>query len=164
MTKQSRLSRRRTRQPRAAALVAVLAVALAVPLAGCGGSGGGDQLAIKQTLQQFLAAIGRGDGSTACSHVTPAGQQALATQIAAITKSDRVVSCQLIITELGRLLPAPVRIGLAHARIDRVTVNGKTASVKDSDIHATQGDLSAFLQGSPATRLQKIAGVWLITT
>ena len=146
----------------ARALTAVASTALLMFLAGCGGGGGQDQ-AVKQAVTQFLSAVGRGDGAAACKHVTPAGQRALANQIAAATKSTRTVSCQLIITEIGKLLPADVKTGLQNARISKVTVSGDTASVRDQDIHAAKGNLQPFLQGGPSTKLQRVGGVWMVT-
>ena len=144
-------------------LFAAASIAALACLPGCGGGGSGQDQAVKQAVQQFLSAVGRGDGAAACKHVTPSGQQALANQIAAATKSTRTVSCQLIITEIGKLLPAEVKTGLQNAQVSKVTVNGASASVRDQDIHAARGNLQPFLQGGPSTKLQRVGGVWMVT-
>lgn len=139
-----------------------VALAIGFGMAGCGGSG--DEGAVKQSLQHFLAAIGRGDGAAACALVTPAGQQALAAQIAKITSATHTVSCQVILTQIAKLLPPAVKQGLQAARVQKVTISGSTATVRSQDIKASQGTLSAFLQGGAPTKLQKVGGVWKVTS
>lgn len=156
--------RQRTGTARRFSCVTLSAVALALGAVGCGGSGSSSDQAVKQTMQRFLAAVGRGDGQTACTLVTPAGQQALAAQIATITHSTKQVSCQVILTEIAKLLPAAVKLGLQNAQVQKVTVTGNTASVRSKDIRATKGNLNAFLSGSAPTKLQKVGGVWKVTS
>lgn len=142
----------------------LLAVALAV--AGCGGTG--DDQAVKRTMQRFLAAVGRGDGRTACALLTPSGQAALATlasQIApALTSAPHTASCQLILTAIGSRLKPATKQGLESAQVQKVTVKGNTASVLSSDIRATKGNLSSFLAGSAPTKLVKVGGTWKVTS
>jgi hypothetical protein len=140
---------------------ASIALALALGASGCGGSG--DDAAVKQTVQRFLGDIGRGDGKAACALVTPAGQAALAAQIATLTHATHTVSCQLIITQIARLLPPAAKQGLASVQVRKVTIKGNTATVVSSDIHATKGDASAYLSGGAATKLVKVGGAWEIT-
>lgn len=146
-------------QRRVCASLIVLAVALGA--AGCGGSG--DDQAVKQTMQNFLGAIGRGDGKAACALVTPSGQAALAAQIAALTHATHTVSCQLILTEIAKLLPPAAKQGLESVQVRKVTVKGSTASVLSRDVHATKGNVSAFLSGSAPTKLVKVGGTWKVT-
>lgn len=146
------------------AAAASIALALTLSVAGCGGGGSSDETAVKQSLQTFLAAIGRGDGKTACSLVTPSGQQALARQIAAITRSSRTVSCDLILTETAKLLTAPVKQALESAQVTKVSISGSTATVRSQDVHSPKGSLSAILPASAPTKLAKLGGVWKVTT
>ena len=156
---------RRTTTARLVPSIASLAACAALAaFAGCGGSGANPDQAVKQAVVQFLAAVGRGDGKTACQHVTPAGQRALANQIAAATQAKRTVSCDVIISQIGKLLPADVKTGLQNAKVLKVTVSGNNASVRDQDIQATKGNLQAFLQGGPSTKLQKVGGDWKVTS
>jgi hypothetical protein len=135
---------------------------LALALAGCGSSGSGDEVAVKATTVKFLGYLAQGNGPSACKLVTPHGQASLAAQVAAATQSKQALSCEQIVTNLSQLLPAAVRSGLLSAQVKRVTVQGTTASVQDSDITSTTGNLSAFLKGGQATRLRKVNGVWQI--
>ena len=139
-------------------------VALALGVAGCGGGGSGDETAVKQSLQGFLAAIGRGDGKAACALVTPSGQQALARQIAAITRSNRTVSCELILTETAKLLTPQVKQALESAQVTKASISGNVATVRSQDVHSPKGSLSAILPASAPTKLAKIGGVWKVTT
>jgi hypothetical protein len=151
----------RTGGARRLGCASLVAVAVALGAAGCGGSG--DDQAVKQTMQRFLGAIGRGDGKAACALVTPAGQAALAQQIAALTHATRTVSCQLILTEIAKLLPPAAKQGLESVRVQKVTVKGNTATVLSRDVHATNGNVSAFLSGSAPTKLAKVGGSWKVT-
>ena len=152
---------RRTRTVRRCGCASLSALAIALGAAGCGGSG--DDQAVKQTVQHFLAAIGRGDGKAACALVTPAGQAALAAQIAALTHATHTVSCDLILTEIAKLLPPAAKQGLESVQVQKVTVKGNMATVQSRDIHATKGNASAFLSGSAPTRLVKVGGTWKVT-
>jgi hypothetical protein len=140
---------------------ASIALAVALGASGCGGSG--DDQAVKQTVQHFLADIGRGDGKAACALVTPAGQAALATQIATLTHATHTVSCQLFLTEIAKLLPPAAKQGLESVQVQKVTVNGNSATVLSRDIHATKGNASAFLSGGAPTKLVKVGGAWKVT-
>jgi hypothetical protein len=139
----------------------LIALAVAIGAAGCGGSG--DDQAVKQTVQRFLGDIGKGDGNAACALVTPAGQAALAAQIASLTHATHTVSCQLILTEIAKLLPPAARQGLESVQVKNVTVKGNTATVLSKDIHATKGNASAFLSGGAPTKLVKVGGAWKVT-
>src|SRR5258708_17016640 len=140
---------------------ALIALAVALGAAGCGGSG--DDHAVKQTMQRFLGAIGRGDGKAACALVTPAGQAALAQQIATLTHATHTVSCQLILTQIAKLLPPAAKQGLESVQVRKVTVKGNTATVLSRDVHPTKGNASAFLSGSAPTTLVKVGGAWRVT-
>ena len=139
----------------------MIALAVAFGAAGCGGPG--DEHAVKQTVQRFLGDIGRGDGNAACALVTPAGQAALAAQIATLTHATHTVSCQLILTEIAKLLPPAAKKGLENVQVQKATVKGNTATVLSKDIRATKGNASAFLSGGAPTKLVKVGGAWKVT-
>jgi hypothetical protein len=151
----------RTGAARRLGCASLIGVAIVLGAAGCGGSG--DDQAVKQTMQRFLAAVGRGDGKAACALVTPSGQAALAAQIAALTHATHAVSCELILTEIAHLLPPAAKQGLESVQVQKATVKGNTATVFSRDVHATKGNLSAFLSGSAPTRLVKVGGAWKVT-
>jgi hypothetical protein len=151
----------RTGGARRLGCASLIALVVALGAAGCGGSG--DDQAVKQTMQRFLGAIGRGDGKAACALVTPSGQAALAQQIATLTHATHTVSCQLILTEIAKLLPPAAKQGLESVQVQKVTVKGNTATILSRDVHATKGNASAFLSGSAPTKLVKVSGAWKVT-
>jgi hypothetical protein len=128
-------------------------------VAGCGGGGGGSDVTnVKQSLTRELAALADGDGATACSLATAAGQARLEQAVSG-------ASCERVVKLLAERLPAQVKAGLRSAQINKVTVNGDTATVQDADITSTRGSLSGFLQpGSAPTVLKKQPdGTWKIS-
>jgi hypothetical protein len=153
---------RTTSATRRAAAAASTGLALALGAAGCGG-GSGDEQAAKQSLQHFLGAIARGDGNAACALVTPAGQQALARQIAAATRSTHTVNCQVILTETAKLLTPQFKQALQTAQVSKVTINGSTATVRSQDVRSPKGSLAGILPATAPTKLAKVGGVWKIT-
>jgi hypothetical protein len=151
----------RTGAARRLGCASVIALAVALGAAGCGGSG--DDQAVKQTVQRFLAAIGRGNGKAACALVTPAGQAALAAQIATLTHATHTVSCPVILTEIAKLLPPAAKQGLESVQVKKATVKGNSATVLSRDLHATKGNATAFLSGGAPTKLVKVGGAWKVT-
>lgn len=140
----------------------LIALAIALAAAGCGGGSGDDQ-AVKNTMQRFLGAVGRGDGNAACALVTPSGQAALAQQIATLTHATHTVTCQLILTEIAKLLPPAAKQGLESVEVRKVTIKGNRATVLSRDVHATKGNATAFLSGTAPTKLVKVGGTWKVT-
>jgi hypothetical protein len=146
-------------------LLITCACAAPIWVAACGGGGAGaDEQGVKQSMQRFLAAIGAGNGAAACQLVTPAGQQALAQQIATLTHASHQVSCEVIITQIAKLLPADIKTGLQNARVQKVTIKAGTATVRGTDIKASKGNLSAFVNAQQPTKLQKVGAVWKVTS
>lgn len=147
--------------------ILLIACACTAPLgiAACGGGGAGaDEQGVKQSMQRFLGAVGAGNGAAACQLVTPAGQQALAQQIATLTHSSRQASCEVIITQISKLLPADIKTGLQNARVQKVTIKRGTATVRGTDIKASKGNLSTFVNAQQPTKLQKVGTVWKVTS
>jgi hypothetical protein len=128
-------------------LLAAGAGTLIVALTGCGGGGGGggsDVTKVKQTLRRELVALATGDGATVCSLATASGR----------TKLENAVpgaSCEHVVQLVAQRLPESVKEGLRTAKIGRVTISGKTATVQDSDITSSKGSLAGFLQPGPGS-------------
>jgi hypothetical protein len=129
-------------------LLAAGAGTLIVALTGCGGGGGGgggsDVTKVKETLRRELAALANGDGATVCSLATASGR----------TKLENAVpgaSCEHVVQLVTQRLPEPVKEGLRTAKIGRVAISGKTATVQDSDITSSKGSLAGFLQPGPGS-------------
>ncbi|MGA9857141.1 MAG: hypothetical protein WBQ18_04710 [Solirubrobacteraceae bacterium] len=142
------------------ALACVFVIALM--LAGCGGSGSGssganDAAKIKQTVHQALADLASADGQGFCSLASAAGQRKLAHTLPGY-------SCPRIVELISRHLPASAKTGLLHANVRDVTIKGSVATVKASDIVASQGTLKGFLEanGKPTRLVHEPDGSWKI--
>jgi hypothetical protein len=135
------------------------AILIALLAAGCGG-GTDDTAKVKHTMTRFYSSLAAGDGSTACSLATASGRAKLERRARAPAGS-----CSRIVTFLATSLSQQVKEGLQTASIRKVTVHGRTATVHETDVTSTRGDLRAFLQsGSPATELTKQSdGSWRIS-
>jgi hypothetical protein len=138
------------------AMVGSLAV---LALVGCGGGAGGDgDLAkIQQTLQRDFAAIANGDGGTACALATPSGQ-------AKLEQAVPGASCEQIVTLVAQRLPERTKDALRSAQINRVTINGDTATVQDAGITSQRGSFSGFLHpgSAPGVLKRQPDGSWKI--
>jgi hypothetical protein len=134
--------------------------ALAVAAVGCGGDGsrGADVAKVKQTVRQALAALADGNGLGFCALAT-AGAQA---ELARTTPGAR---CPQVVRTISQQLSPQVKLGLRHAQVGTVTINGDHASIRDGAITSTQGKLKGFLQASaPPTRLTRQSnGTWKIS-
>ena len=137
----------------------IVAVMAGGVVAGCGGTGGGenDVAKVKQTMTRELSALADGDGATVCALATPSGRAKLQNEVPGL-------SCPQIVTVAAQRLPSAIKQGLRNARVNKVTIHGDTATVQDADITSTQGALTGFLKpGSPPTILQKQSdGTWKI--
>jgi hypothetical protein len=140
---------------RISALAAVLVTSLV--LLGCGG-GGGDEQAVKNTVTQFMSALARGDGAKACGLATTQAQQRLTAQGA-----QAGGSCPQIISAISKRLPPQIKQGLETAKVKKASVKGDTATVADSDISSSAGNLGPFLGGGTTT-LKKEGGTWKLST
>jgi hypothetical protein len=133
---------------------------MAVSVAGCGGGGGtgADAAKVKQTVRRALTALADGNGPGFCALAT-AGAQA---ELASTTPGG---TCPQVVRTISHQLSPQVKLGLRHARVGTVTINGDHASIRDGDITSTQGRLKGFLQASgPPTKLTRQAnGTWKIS-
>ena len=134
--------------------------ALAVVAVGCGGHGNteADAAKVKQTIRRALSALADGDGPGFCALAT-AGAQA---ELASTTPGAR---CPQVVRTISQQLSPQVKLGLRHARVGPVTINGDHASIRDGDITSTQGRLKGFLQPSapPTSLTRQSNGTWKIS-
>ena len=151
-------------RPKSTYMLRICAVLLATALlAGCGGGGGSsDVTKIKQTLTRYFSAFGAGDGATACSLFTQAGQAAFEHTVPGTTAGR----CAQIVTFIGAGLTPPTKQALESAQIGKINVVAGTATVQVADVTATSGSFAAFPRlkaGSPPYVLTKQPdGSWKI--
>jgi hypothetical protein len=105
-------------------------------------------------MREFTA-LANGDGATACSLTTAAGRTKLQNAVPGAT-------CAQVVTLVSQRLPPNVKQGLRTARVNKVTINGNTATVQNSDISTGQGSLAGFTSGS-TTLMKQPDGTWLIS-
>lgn len=141
-------------------LAGALGLAVAAAVAGCGGGGGGsaDAAKVKQTVQRALSALADGNGPAFCALATAGAQAELA-------RTTPGAKCPQVVRVISHQLSPQVKLGLRHARVGTVTIDGDHASIRDGDITSTQGRLKGFLQASgPPTRLARQSnGAWKIS-
>ena len=137
-------------------LAAALSVAIVV--AGCGGGGGSSDAAkVKQTVTSAFIALATGNDSGFCSLATAAGQATLA-------KTVKGSTCAKVVTLVSEHLSAEQKTGLRNARVNKVTISGDHATVKNSDISTSKGTLKGFLAAGAPTMLTKESdGSWKLS-
>jgi hypothetical protein len=106
---------------RAAALI------VAVLFAGCGGAGskasGTDD--VRAVTENFVKAFGAGDGKTACTLLTPAGQAAFVKKVGAPLN---VKDCAAAVAAAHGEAAAELNLDFSGATVRSVKVSGSTAS------------------------------------
>jgi hypothetical protein len=109
---------------RAAALIAVAAL-----VAGCGGGSGGSSSSsnddVRAVTQNFAKAFGAGDGKTACTLLTPAGQAAFVKKVGGPLG---VKDCVAAVAAAHGEAAAELNLDFSGASVKSVKVNGSTAS------------------------------------
>jgi hypothetical protein len=137
-------------EDRHSAALAVAAVAVA--LSGCGGGGGSGSSNsddVRAVTQNFVKAFGAGDGKTACTLLTPAGQAAFVKQVGGpLGVRDCAKAVEAAHGEAG----AELNLDFSGAKVQSVTVNGDSASAV----------VSAGKRSLPA-KLSKAGGSWKLT-
>ena len=140
-------------------LAGALGLAVTAAAAGCGGGGGGgaDAAKVKQTVRRALAALADGNGPAFCALATAGARAELA-------RTTPGATCPDVVTRISHQLSPAVKVGLRHARVGTVSVNGDHASIRDGNITSTRGTLKGFLQASaPPTKLTRQSnGTWKI--
>ena len=128
----------RPRRNRERVFASLLTVAL---VAGCGGAHKqqqvtqSDQQLVTQALRSYLHAQATGDGQTSCSLLTAGAQQQL---IALVVKDAQGLittkpSCVDAVRLVSEVAATPLLSALENAQIERVKVNGNTASAEVVD-------------------------------
>jgi hypothetical protein len=123
-------------------------------LPACGGKSDADRA--KDTMTTFLAALAKGDGKTACGLATASGRARL------VRAAKGRLSCEGLIALIATRLPPDVKTGLENAQVKKITVNGNAATVQETDITSSKGNLSAFLRSGTPTKLVKEGGSWKV--
>lgn len=136
-------------------LIAAIVASGVLALAGCGGDSDADQA--KRALTDFMAAIAKGDGKTACRLADEAGRQRL------VRAAKRRLSCEGVVAAIAGRIPPDVRTGLQNAQIKKVTIKGNIATVDDADITSTKGRLSGLFNGATPEKLVKESGRWKVS-
>jgi hypothetical protein len=133
-------------------------MSVAIVVAGCGGGGGSSDAAkVKQTVTSAFIALATGNGSGFCSLATAAGQATLA-------KTVKGSTCAKVVTLVSEHLSAEQKTGLRNARVNKVTISGDHATVKNSDISTSKGTLKGFLAAGAPTMLTKESdGSWKLS-
>jgi hypothetical protein len=130
--------------------------------AACGGHrsrASADVAKVEQTVRHALADLARADGRGFCSLATRAGQAKLAGTLHGYT-------CVKLVELVGRQLSPATRAGLLHVQVRRVTMSGRTATVRAVDLIPTQGSLKGFLKdgGKPTRLARQRDGRWKISS
>ena len=132
--------------------VALAVGAVAVALCGCGGGGGSSSSNtddVHAVTQNFVKAFGDGDGKTACTLLTPAGQAAFVKKVGGPLG---VKDCAGAVAAAHGEAKAELNLDFSGASVQSVTVNGDTAS-------AVVGVGGRSLPAS----LSKAGGSWKLT-
>jgi hypothetical protein len=134
------------------------ALSVAVVVTGCGGGGGSsDSAKVKQTVKSAFTALATGNGSGFCALATAAGQATLAKTLPGST-------CAKVVTLVSEHLSAQQKTGLRNAQVNKVTISGDHATVKNSDISTSKGTLKGFLTAGAPTMLTKGSdGSWKLS-
>jgi hypothetical protein len=147
-------------QPTPACRALVPALVAALALGGCGSSHSAPphptgQQQIAQVLRSYLSAQTQGDGQTACSLLTAAGQRELEALVVKEAKGlvPFTPSCQDAVGLVHTFAGSKLLDALGSARIEQVQAHGTTGS-------AVVADATAF---KPQTvSLVKVGGAWRI--
>lgn len=155
-----------TRQPpaRLTAAVCLGAAALALLLAGCGGSSASsDRTKIRAVVSNFLYALAHGDGTVACAHATVAGQNAIVSAIGPELQNFGIYGCKDAVYVTGAQMKHAARHALETARIAKIELSGTTASIPVSAITSPHGNVDVELGTTKPVQLVDSYGVWEIT-
>jgi len=164
--------------PKRLALAATLSAALAIAIAGCGGSVGfapppaapssATLTQIRSVATGFARAMAGSEGSSACALLDAQAQQQIAHQLTE-GQSDGSLSnvelCQQAIATIGAQLSRAERAVLDTVQIGKITVEQDTATIDPSQI--TSPDGGAPRAGTPdqfdsSVTLVLQNGQWLI--
>ncbi|MGE0065841.1 MAG: hypothetical protein AB7L91_17190 [Dehalococcoidia bacterium] len=129
--------------------LAALLIAAAL-LAGCGTSEGSDSSQVEGTVLGYLTDLAEGDGQGACDRLSGEEARRLLDEVLRKIPELRATSCVDAIDKLSDSLGGEERKILEEARIDRVEVDGGSAT-------------ATIVGGTNTARLRKVDGVWVIS-
>lgn len=129
--------------------LAALLIAAAL-LAGCGTSEGSDSSQVEGTVLGYLTDLAEGDGQGACGRLSGEEARKLLEEVLRSVPELRATSCVDAIDKLSGGLGGEERKILEEARIDKVTIDGDSAS-------------ATVVGGTNTARLTKVDGVWVIS-
>ena len=149
-----------------AAIGAVLALALASQLAGCGKSvpPAKQRGEVRSTISTFMRELAAANGKVACEALTAAGQGSLIQTIGPELGNFGIETCPQVVQVTGFQLAAKVRRELASVTVGAVTLHGSTATVQWAAIQSPAGNVASFFGHPKAVQLADVHGFWAITS
>ena len=128
---------------------ALIAVVVALGLAGCGGDDEPEGDSPERTVRTYLSALAEGDGERACEELTTKGQAELSERVATQLGLARLKDCVAMTEQLSDVLPETTAEELLEPDAGEVKVDGPKAT--------------ASPPGGPVRmRLVRRGGDWLI--
>jgi hypothetical protein len=145
---------------------AVVALAVALLLAGCGASvqPAKQRLKIRATLTTFMRELAAANGRVACQGLTPAGQASVINTIGPELGHFGIDTCAQVVEITGGQLTPKLRRELENVTVGSVTLRGSTASVKWAAIVGPSGSVASFFGHRGAVRLLDVHGFWEISS
>ena len=130
---------------------ALAIAAVAVALAGCGGGGSSSSSTddARAVTESFVKAFGAGDGKTACTLLTPAGQTAFVKQVGGALN---VKDCAGAVAAAHGEAAAELNLDFSGASVRSVSVNGDSGTAV---VRAGSRSLQAHLSNA--------GGSWKLT-
>lgn len=156
-----------TTQPtaRRTSALCLAGLAFAVVLAGCGGaSASSERTKIRAVLSSFLFALAHGDGTVACAHATPSGQNQIVAALGPELQNFDIYGCTNAVYVTGAQMKPVSRRALETARVATITLDGAKASIPLSAITSPHGDVAVELGTNKPVRMVDSYGVWLIVS
>jgi hypothetical protein len=136
--------------------VALTVGAVVVALCGCGGGGSSSSSTddVRAVTQNFVKAFGDGDGKTACTLMTRAGQAAFVKKVGGPLG---VKDCAGAVAAAHGEAKAQLNLDFSGASVKSVTVNGNSATAV---VGAGSRSLNAQLSNAGGTwKLTRVPGV-----
>jgi hypothetical protein len=117
---------------------AIVALALAAAIAGCGGDDGADDAdEVRQVTRDYLTALAAGNGRRACEQLTEqARREAIETVTAAFLDAEDV-TCEEAIAELSADIAEDRKRALLNPEISDVEIEGDRAEVRVKSVNGS---------------------------
>jgi hypothetical protein len=148
------------------ALGAVVALALASQLTGCGKTvpPATQRVKVRSTLSTFMRELAAANGKVACEGLTAAGQDSLIRTIGPELGNFGIETCAQVVQVTGFQLTAKVRRELASVTVGAVSLHGSTATVQWAAITSPAGNVASFFGHPTAVKLADVDGFWEISS